>query len=82
MKAFSSALSSGALASLQTLSFGDAYLGGNNIGDEGMKAFSSALSSGSLASLQSLFLYNNPASNSAKDTMKAVASNRSISLYI
>ena len=71
------ALPMGALASLTILE-----LYGNQIGDEGMKAFSSALSSGSLDTLTYLYLYNNPASNSAKDTMKAVASNRSISLSI
>ena len=51
MKVFSSALRSGALASLEIL-----YLGSNQIGDEGMKAFSTALSSGALASLQDLDL--------------------------
>jgi hypothetical protein len=54
MKAFSSALSSGALASLQRL-----FLSRNLIGDEGMKAFSSALSSGALASLIYLGLGSN-----------------------
>ena len=67
----------GALASLKEL-----YIGGNQIGDSGMKAFSAVLSSGALDTLTYLYLYNNPASNSAKDTMKAVASNRSISLSI
>ena len=77
MVVFSSAVSRGALASLKKL-----YLHYNQIGHEGMKAFSLALSSGSLNSLTNLYLSNTPASNSAKDTMKAVASNRSISLSI
>ena len=76
IKAFSSALSS-ALATLTWLD-----LDSNQIGDEGMKAFSGALSSGALGSLLELEIGNNPASNSAKDTMKAVASSRGISLSI
>jgi hypothetical protein len=51
IKAFSTAISSGALASLKEL-----YIWGNRIGDEGMKAFSTALSSGALGSLQELYL--------------------------
>ena len=54
MKVFSTALSSGALASLEKL-----YVSENQIGDEGIKAFSSALSSGSLGSLTHLDLDNN-----------------------
>jgi len=50
----------------------------NKIGNEGMKAFSIALSSGALASLQYLHLNNNPASDTAKNTMKVVASSRGI----
>jgi hypothetical protein len=54
MEAFSTAISSGALASLEVLYFYD-----NQIGDEGMKAFSTAISSGALASLQELYLHKN-----------------------
>ena len=54
MKVFSSALRSGALASLEIL-----YLGSNQIGDEGMKVFSTALSSGALQRLTYLNLYQN-----------------------
>tara|TARA_B110000046_G_scaffold4947_1_gene5267 strand:+ start:1045 stop:1401 length:357 start_codon:yes stop_codon:yes gene_type:complete len=53
VKAFSTALSSGSLASLE-------YLEMQIIGNEGMKAFSSALSSGSLKSLQALFVDDGP----------------------
>ena len=83
MKVFSSALSSGALASLTKL-----WLSDNQIADAGMIAFAEALKPtsnfpvGSLNSLTNLFLEYNPASNSAKDTMKAVASSRGISLSI
>jgi Leucine-rich repeat (LRR) protein len=83
MKAFSSALSSGALASLQKL-----YLHHNQIGDAGMIAFAEALKPtdespmGALASLEKLYLVNNPASDSAKNAVKAVASSRSINLII
>ena len=77
MKAFSTALSSGSLASLKGIS-----LNGNQIGHEGMKAFSTSLSNGSLNSLTNLYLHNNPASDTAKNTMKAVASSRGIYLSI
>ena len=77
MKVFSTALSSGALASLKGIS-----LNGNQIGHEGMKAFSTSLSNGSLNSLTNLYLHNNPASDTAKNTMKAVASNRNIYLHL
>jgi hypothetical protein len=77
VKAIACLISSGSLGSLTIL-----ILAYNQISDDGMKAFSTALSSGALNSLTTLYLNNNPASNSAKNTMRAVASNRSIYLSI
>ena len=54
MQAFSSALASGALASLEML-----RLRGNQIGDAGMQAFSSAIAGGALADLTHLDLSYN-----------------------
>jgi Leucine-rich repeat (LRR) protein len=54
MKVFSTAISNGALATLQFL-----FLPCNQIGDEEMRAFSTALESGALPSLTKLWLPNN-----------------------
>ena len=61
---------------------------GNQIGDSGMIAFADAIKPtaeipmGALASLGWLYLVNNPASDSAKNAVKAVASSRGINLTI
>jgi hypothetical protein len=56
----------------------------NNKGlnDDDGKAIACLISSGSLGSLQELWLHTNPASDTAKNTMKAVASNRNIYLHL
>jgi len=58
MKAFSTAIASGALANLTFLS-----IAGNQIGDAGMSEFSRAIASGSLGKLEKLNLYNNRIGN-------------------
>jgi Leucine-rich repeat (LRR) protein len=67
----------GALAKLTNLDL--AY---NKIGDDGMKALSDAIAMGGLGCLQKLELHSNPASDSAKNAVQAVASSRGINLRI
>ena len=58
MKAFASAIASGAMAKLTSLG-----LGKNQIGNEGMQALSSAIANGALPALEDVKLYGNPGSD-------------------
>ena len=66
----------------------DLQLGNNQIGDTGMIAFVDAIKPtdeipmGGLGCLQKLELHSNPASDSAKNAVQAVASSRGINLRI
>ena len=64
--AFSTAIASGALGNLQTLS-----LINNRIGDVGMESFSTAIASGALGSLETLYISRNQIGD---EGMKAFAS--------
>jgi len=64
MQAFSTALASGALASVTTL-----RLYNNQIGDVGMRAFSTALAGGALASVTTFTLHLNQISDAVKKVL-------------
>ena len=67
------AIASGALAQCREL-----YLGGNEIGDDGLKALSTALAGGALVSLKNLYLHANDFSDTAKEKLKAACKPRGI----